>query len=272
VIALAAGLAVGACAQGESKPVRDDEERAAAASRRTVVPAPRDVTLPGIVASAPAYVVRPTADAGRVVGTVRVAGALPADTTVTADSAAARVCGASFPDRTVSARGGAVAGVAVWLADARTGKPLPTARRHQLALERCALTPRVLTVASGGTLLVNGRDAMPSRVRFARFPGGLVVLESRMTDAGQVIPSAAVLAEPGAVEARGVDHPWLRAWVLAFDHPYFATSDAAGAFALDAVPPGRYTLVAWHPRAGRVERAVTVAAGQAATVSVALAR
>jgi hypothetical protein len=49
---------------------------------------------------------------------------------------------------------------------------------------------------------------------------------------------------------------------------YFATSDAGGAFALDAVPPGRYTLVAWHERLGRVERTVEVGAGAEAVVAI----
>ena len=39
-----------------------------------------------------------------------------------------------------------------------------------------------------------------------------------------------------------------------------------------SVPAGRYTLVAWHPRLGRVEQPVTVTAGQAVTAVVTLGR
>jgi hypothetical protein len=41
-------------------------------------------------------------------------------------------------------------------------------------------------------------------------------------------------------------HVHMNAWTAAFDHPYFTVTDAAGKFTLTDVPPGRYTLVAWH--------------------------
>ena len=41
-------------------------------------------------------------------------------------------------------------------------------------------------------------------------------------------------------------HFWSSADVFSCDHPYFTTTDDAGRFALDGVPPGSYTLVAWH--------------------------
>jgi len=40
-------------------------------------------------------------------------------------------------------------------------------------------------------------------------------------------------------------HPWMVAYIGVVEHPYFAVSTAAG-FEIDGVPPGRYTLTAWH--------------------------
>lgn len=264
-------LSLAACDAGESH-----AEAAAAsvgAARAAVAPSPSDVTLPGIAPGATPYAVAPALPTGRIAGVVRVRAPIPADTTVTLDSLAARACRTptlvdatlDVPTRRAGADSGTapVGGVVVWLADARSGKPLPGERRATLALDRCALTPRALATLAGGTLLVSGRDPMASRLRLARQPGGAVVLDARFSDAGQVIPSPSALATAGAVEARGLDHPWLRAWVLAFDHPYFATTSADGRFTLDAVPPGTYTLVAWHERLGRVERQVTVGEGEA---------
>jgi len=39
---------------------------------------------------------------------------------------------------------------------------------------------------------------------------------------------------------------WSSADVFSCEHPYFTTTDDSGRFALDGVPPGTYTLVAWH--------------------------
>ncbi len=56
------------------------------------------------------------------------------------------------------------------------------------------------------------------------------------------------------VRARGVGlrlqcdvHVHMNAWVAALDHPYFAVTDEQGWFEINGIPPGSYTLVAWHP-------------------------
>ena len=41
-------------------------------------------------------------------------------------------------------------------------------------------------------------------------------------------------------------HPWMAAYVGVVAHPYFAVTDAYGAFDIKGLPPGTYTLEAWH--------------------------
>ncbi len=48
---------------------------------------------------------------------------------------------------------------------------------------------------------------------------------------------------------------------MAVDNPYYAVTGPDGAFTIAEVPPGDYTLVAWHPQAGTaLEQKVTVTA------------
>lgn len=47
-------------------------------------------------------------------------------------------------------------------------------------------------------------------------------------------------------------HPWMRAWVYVFDHPYFAVTDQRGRFKISA-PPGTYRLTVRQPDAGLVQ-------------------
>lgn len=42
-------------------------------------------------------------------------------------------------------------------------------------------------------------------------------------------------------------HVHMNAWAAALDHPYFAVTDEQGRFEIAGIPPGAYTLVAWHP-------------------------
>ena len=69
---------------------------------------------------------------------------------------------------------------------------------------------------------------------------------------------------------RDADHPWPRAFLAVFDHPYYAVTQPDGSFRMDSVPPGTYTLVAWHERTGRSEQQVTVGANGAVKVDIAL--
>ena len=41
-------------------------------------------------------------------------------------------------------------------------------------------------------------------------------------------------------------HVSMNGYTAGFDHPYFAVTDAEGNFEITDVPPGQYTLVAWH--------------------------
>jgi len=58
-------------------------------------------------------------------------------------------------------------------------------------------------------------------------------------------------------------HPWMFAWVSVFDHPYFSMSGTDGKFTIKNVPPGKYTIVAAHYKAGTQTADVEVKAGNA---------
>ena len=45
-------------------------------------------------------------------------------------------------------------------------------------------------------------------------------------------------------------HPWMFAYVGVCDHPYFAVTDKDGNFTIKGLPPGKYTVEAFHLKAG----------------------
>ncbi len=53
-------------------------------------------------------------------------------------------------------------------------------------------------------------------------------------------------------------HAWMLGYVHVFDHPFFAVTDDKGAFSIANVPPGTYTLKAWHEEAGVRIQEITV--------------
>lgn len=61
-------------------------------------------------------------------------------------------------------------------------------------------------------------------------------------------------------------HGWMKSWVAVLPHPAFAVSGADGAWAF-RVPPGEYTVTAWHERFGKQEATLTVKEGEPATMN-----
>jgi plastocyanin len=67
-------------------------------------------------------------------------------------------------------------------------------------------------------------------------------------------------------------HPDMRAYVVVLETPYFAVTDAAGAFAIRGVPAGFYTLAVWHEAKEGLERSVTLEAARPLTLELRLER
>jgi hypothetical protein len=195
--------------------------------------------------------------AGSLAGRVLAPDELPRDSVVRPYNAES-VCGASIVLPGVqSARGGLGAAI-VWLDSIRQGKPLPTSRRFEITNRRCELEPRVQAAIAGGMLNVRNTDRLTHRTRFLLAGSDSVLERVRHSDAGQVVPVETVLARPARIEVRSDLYPWMRAWIQVFDHPYFAVTGRDGSFSIDSIPPGTYTLYAWHERFGVKERDVTV--------------
>ena len=53
-------------------------------------------------------------------------------------------------------------------------------------------------------------------------------------------------------------HGWMNAWAGVLAHPWFAVSGPDGRFTLPPLPPGDYTLAAWHERCGSATRQVHI--------------
>ncbi len=60
-------------------------------------------------------------------------------------------------------------------------------------------------------------------------------------------------------------HPWMRAYINVVENPFHAVSGDDGTFTLKGLPPGEYTIAAWHERYPAQEMKVTVGAGATGT-------
>ena len=129
----------------------------------------------------------------------------------------------------------------------------------------CVYTPRVLGVQVGQSIEVVNSDPTLHNVHAlpmtnAEFNHGQPKQFSRLSK---------VFTTPEVMVRFKCDvHSWMAAWVGVLPHPYFAVTDATGAFKIPHLPPGKYTFEAWHEVLGTRTTDVTIAPGQAQTAEL----
>lgn len=53
-------------------------------------------------------------------------------------------------------------------------------------------------------------------------------------------------------------HPWMHSYVAVFKHPFFAVTGKDGSFNLNDLPPGTYTIEAWHEKLGVAKQTIKI--------------
>lgn len=191
----------------------------------------------------PAYKPGPLGAVGAVSGTIKLDGPPPADSApITVDT---KICGTKA-EGSVDATAKGLGDVIVWISDAKTGKPLSNDRRLELSSEKCLLDPRIQAAVVGSTVNVFNDDKLLHRLSFIAASTGDTLQVIRFFNDGQVVASEKLAKAPGIVEVRCAQHPWSRAYLAVFDHPYYAVTERDGGFKIDSLPAGKYTVNVWH--------------------------
>ncbi|MGH9350366.1 MAG: carboxypeptidase regulatory-like domain-containing protein [Vicinamibacterales bacterium] len=71
---------------------------------------------------------------------------------------------------------------------------------------------------------------------------------------------------PGIVRVFCDIHSHMSAFIIVFNHRYFATTGADGRYRIDGIPAGTYSVIAWHDGVNRDTRTITIP--QAGTVEL----
>jgi plastocyanin len=194
----------------------------------------------------------PPTDGGTVTGTIAFNGAAPAPKKI--DTSADPVCGQKDPnlqteDNVVT--NGKLANVFVYIKDGAAtdgtkvdGYAWPAATAAvTLDQNGCHYRPHVLGLMTGQKLSIKNSDPTQHNVHPTpknnpewnqTQPNGAPPIEKTFARAEVLIP------------VKCNQHPWMKSYIGVMKHPLFAVSAEDGTFTIKGVPPGTYTVAAWH--------------------------
>lgn len=206
--------------------------------------------------------------AASVTGKVVFKGTVPPPQKI--DMSTDPACGGSVKtEEPLAAADGSVQNVFVYVKQGLEGKNFE-APKDSVVLDQkgCHYQPHVLGLQTGQTLEIVNSDSTLHNVH------GLPA-NSKQFNLGMPIKGMKLkrkFDKPEIMVRFKCDvHPWMSAYVGVVPHPFFAVTDDKGSFEIKNLPPGTYTIEAWHEKFGTQTQQVTVDETGAKTVDFSFA-
>ena len=197
------------------------------------------------------------AEKGTIKGKVTYAGPLPTQKQIeiTKD---VKICG-KIPHYDegllVSKEDKGLANVVVSLSKVQGGVSLESwGTEFELDQNGCMFVPHVSLVPVGIKLKVKNSDGILHNIHtFSEQNRPINKAQPRFLKVLQIS-----FDKPEVIRMACDVHNWMKGYIVAVDHPYYAVTDANGDFELVDVPAGNYTLKYWHEKLGSYEMEVAV--------------
>jgi plastocyanin len=221
---------------------------------------------PAAAAAAPAAAASP--DAATLNGTVKFEGAA-APKMATIQMSADPYCQSQHTtpatdEDVVTGPAGELANVFVYVKNISGNFP-PPSTPVVLDQKGCQYHPHVNGIQVGQTLQIKNDDATLHNVH------AMPVVNAQFNEGqpvqGMVSTKKFDKPEMQPFRIKCDVHGWMKAWMAVMPHPFYAVSAMNGTFTIPNLPPGNYTIVAWHEKYGQKEQQVTVAAKESKAVS-----
>jgi plastocyanin len=211
--------------------------------------------------SAPTLATSSTGTAA-VRGEVKFEGRVPKATPI--NMAADLSCAKQHPipvlsqDVVVDAKGG-LQHVVVFIADGLGGRTFDAPSQPAVIQQKgCMYQPHVMAMQANQKLDIVNSDTtthnihpMPKNNReWNKSQPPLVPIEETFAREEIAIPVKCNL------------HPWMRGYIAVFKHPYFVVTGKDGSFDLSNLPPGTYTIEAWHEKLGTATQKINLGANE----------
>ena len=206
---------------------------------------------------------------GKITGSVKLDGAAPhmkgIDMSKDPYCAKAHASDPGHLETYVAGASGGLENVVLYLSEGYSGNPTVSTTVPAFDQKNCMYTPHVLALDVNQTFKVTTSDQTTHNIHPLPNPmTGNIPWNQSQPPGAQPVEKSWKAAEFIPVQCN--IHPWMHGWHAVVKGPY-ATSDSSGNFTINNVPPGSYTVTAWHEAAGTQTQKVTVASGASASAN-----
>jgi hypothetical protein len=136
--------------------------------------------------------------------------------------------------------------------------------KAELDQKNCEFIPYAQVIHQDQALVIKSSDPVNHNVRYSAFRNQ--PFNQILAPNGQL--EVKLVAERLPMQVACDVHPWMKAWILVLDHPFFAVTGPDGSFQINGVPAGQQNVVVWQEKVGFVNpekgrgTPVTIKAGE----------
>ena len=221
---------------------------------------------PAPPAAAPAG--SPSVAGGTITGKIKFTGTAPRNPTI--DMSDEAVCKAKYPappteENVVAGPANSLANVFVYVKSgvpASYTAPAPGAN-PVIDQNGCRYHPHVFGIRVGQTLQIKNSDGVLHNIKAtgkANRPFNVSEPTSMTMPAPRPFSAPEVM-----VKLECNVHGWMNAYVGVRPDPFYAVTGTDGSFSISGLPPGTYTIEAWHEKFGTQTATVTIAGTESKT-------
>ncbi len=107
----------------------------------------------------------------------------------------------------------------------------------------CQFIPRAFAARTGDTLLIKNSSPVPHNTNFNSDD---LSFNQTIAAGGDYKPEKALTAQKNQASYACNIHPWMKGYVMIFDHPYYAVTDADGRYEIKDAPAGAIRVFYRH--------------------------
>ena len=207
-----------------------------------------------------------TSGAAALSGIVKLEGSQPVATRINmaADPACLKMHPAPIiTEEVVTGTNGALKDAIVYISDGLGNRTFdPPTEPVVFEQKGCTYNPHILGMRARQTLKVANSDPTTHNIH----PAPQNNREWNLSQPPGSSPIEESFAREEIIPVKCNVHPWMKGYIAVFKHPYFAITSMDGTFDLKNVPPGEYTIEAWHEKYGVLTQKVTLKNKQTKTL------